>query len=84
MRIPTLREGSSIFLALILLFLFLGPSFTLAQQPGQIKSYYSPIIRIEPEKGFELNPRKASYSSRPIREFCGSKSRITPKLISKT
>ncbi len=54
MRIATLREGSSIILALILLILFFGPSFTFAQKPGQIKSYYSPIIRIEPEKGFLL------------------------------
>jgi len=54
MRISSLRECSSIFLALILLLLFIGPSFTHAQEPGQLKSYYSPIIRIEPEKGFLL------------------------------
>lgn len=54
MRISSLREGSSFFLAWFLLILFLGPSFIFAQKPGQIKSYYSPVIRIEPEKGFLL------------------------------
>ena len=54
MRIPNLRENSYFILALILLILFIGPSFTFAQQPGQVKSYYSPIVRLEPDKGFLL------------------------------
>ncbi len=54
MRITNLREGFNIFLALILLILFMGPSFTLAQKPGQVKSFFSPIVRLEPEKGFFL------------------------------
>lgn len=54
MHIPTLRERSCIVFALILFILAVGPSFTNAQKPGQVKSYYSPIIRIEPEKGFIL------------------------------
>ena len=54
MHIQTLRESSFFFLALILLILFIGPSFTFAQAPGQVKSYYSPIVRLEPEKGFLL------------------------------
>ena len=54
MRIPTLRESSSLFLALILLILFVGQTFTFAQAAGQVKSYYSPIVRLEPEKGFLL------------------------------
>lgn len=44
-------------LVLILLLFFIGPSFTFAQQPGQIKSYYSPIVRLEADKGFLLITR---------------------------
>lgn len=54
MQIRTLRKSSFFFLALILLILFIGPSFTFAQAPGQVKSYYSPIVRLEPDKGFLL------------------------------
>ena len=45
---------SSILWALTLLILVIIPSFTLAQKPGDVKSYYSPIIRLEPDKGFLL------------------------------
>ncbi len=54
MRILYFRIGSFTLLALMLLILLIGPSFTLAQGPGQVKSYYSPIVRLEPEKGFLL------------------------------
>ena len=54
MRITYLRRCFLFFLILILLILFITPSFTLAQKPGQVKSYYSPIVRLEPEKGFLL------------------------------
>ena len=54
MDIKDLRQYLSIFLLLLLSVAFIGPPSTLAQQPGQIKSYYSPIIRIEPQKGFLL------------------------------
>lgn len=54
MLIRDLRNGSSFFFAWILLILFIQPSWVFAQQPGQVKSYYSPIVRLEPEKGFLL------------------------------
>ncbi len=31
-----------------------GPVMSAAQEPGEVKSYYSPIVRIEAEKGFFL------------------------------
>ena len=54
MRIKNLRPCLFLFFIMILLILFIAPSFTFAQKPGQVKSYYSPIVRLEPEKGFLL------------------------------
>ena len=32
--------------------IFSGPEVSTAQEPGQVKGFYSPIVRIEAEKGF--------------------------------
>ena len=42
-------------LLLFIIFIFTFTSLVSAQQkPGQVKSYYSPIVRLEVEKGFFL------------------------------
>lgn len=41
-------------LILILFVLIASPMMSAAQEPGQVKSYYSPIVRLEVEKGFFL------------------------------
>ena len=46
----------SIRIALLVfgLLLLSGPLMSAAQEPGQVKGYYSPIVRLEVEKGFFL------------------------------
>ena len=39
---------------IVSLTLLSGPVVSAAQEPGQVKGYYSPIVRIEVEKGFFL------------------------------
>ena len=54
MRFSVCTQGIRTVLVFILLVLFLTPVSTFAQKPGQIKSYYSPVVRVETEKGFFL------------------------------
>ena len=48
------RAGMSIIWASVLCSAVLLPTLTFSQKPGQIKSYYSPVVRVEADKGFFL------------------------------
>lgn len=41
-------------LVAMLISLSFATTVTVAQEPGQVKSYYSPVVRVEADKGFLL------------------------------